>query len=315
MMPSISNDGFWTIRGLVSGMLRIDTLLYFGIGVLFLVISLGMMVIVPDSTGKLIEPLVRVMVALAATTIAAGIPGLFELKIKSPGSLLVIRVTGALIVFLIVLAIHPRPNETAAAIEVALLFLTPFLIQYAFKRSGIRTSIISVVLLSVLAIIIEAAFFSQLVGSRTLTLPSQVLPDKRLEGAYLRGASREQCETTGCHQNLKILHGTPVLQGSDLSGKHDELHLLLDVEWNKWEGPADVFSRNYRGSMYFVLEYVCQDAQLTFYDSGLEDYSLKPGKDFLSWLFGFVEIPFSLDDFTVRQAVAERARENLLRCT
>jgi hypothetical protein len=273
------------------------------------------MVLVPSSTNQSIKLGIRVILALAAMLIAAGIPGLFGLNISSRNKLLAIQITGALIVFLIVLAVHPNPNETAAAIEVTLLFLAPFLIRHVYKRFEMHPSTPSLALLSVLVIMTEAAFFSQIAGSMILTLPPEYPQETgAFNEIYLRGASRAACKDTSCHQNLRALSGTAVRKRADSSDKQDELHILLDVEWNKWEGPFDLFSRNYRGYMYFIVKYGCTGDHLEFYGSSLDDYSLRPGKAFSSWLIGFVEIPFSLDDSTVRRAVEKRAQEVLLEC-
>jgi len=275
----------------------LDTLLSLAFGVLFLLISLIVNLAFPAAQESMV---VRVTLALAAAAVAVAIPGLFNLQ-WSPVRALRIKIAGGLIIFLIVLSVQPEPAQTAAAIEVTLLFLTPQILRHSFKKFGMRVSQLSWVLLSVLFIAGEAAFFSELAGGQVATLPSDGQVQTNIfAGADLKG--EKQCNA--CYQHLWVRPEGDKIVIIDVyePTQHKEAHVLLEVEWSKWER-VPLLRRNYEGIVYYIVDEQC--------NAKLRDNAFKPGKIVLSWLIGFAEIPFLLDDNGVRRAIEKNCQTEI----
>ena len=118
----------------VAGKIKINTALAFLFGIVFLLIALCVSLVFPQSDRAMTKVILRIIVALSAASIAAGIPGLFALSFLSPGKMLTVRITGALLIFLIVCGIDAQPSEAAVFIEMTLILLTPALIQQGLRR-------------------------------------------------------------------------------------------------------------------------------------------------------------------------------------
>ena len=163
------------MRDWISGKLRIDTLVSIALGIVFLLIVLILRLMAPRVEGMAIERAIQVTLALSAAGIATGIPGLLNssMDIKSPRKAFTIKITGGLVVFLVVFAVHPKPAQTVAAIELLLIFLTPLLLRHSLRRYRVRLSKASLTVLTALVMAAAAALFSELVGGRTLALASR----------------------------------------------------------------------------------------------------------------------------------------------
>jgi hypothetical protein len=308
------------MRDLIVGRIKINTLFAFAVGTALLVLTLMVRLAFPMSNDA--EFPVRVTSALAAAAIAAGIPGLFQFAVSSPRKALTIRVTGAFVIFLVVLSMNASRAETVAVIEATLIFLTPLLIRHILRKYRIRIEKPYLVLLSALMVVGAAAFFSQ-TSSPSLPNPpatSEPLPATSEQGDVfakydLKGGKKGTPACVSCQQNMWVLRTRSLRKEADSQGK---LHVLLDVEWRKWEDKPEL-NRNYKGSIYYTVDYECKTDQAGDVDPKLIGYELKPGNTVLSWLIGFVEIPFLLADGVVNREIARRitekvVEEKLLQC-
>ena len=297
------------MRDLIVGRIRINTLLAFAFGTVFLVVTLMVRLAFPMSNDA--ESAVQVTSALAAAAIVAGIPGLFQFAVSSPGKALTIRATGSLIVFLIVLSMNSSRAETVAVIEATLIFFTPLLIRHILRKYRIRIEKPFLVLLSALMVVGAAAFFSETAGAGLPNLP----PDRPIQRDVFTGydlMGSKGCAT--CFQNLWVRENTRFTKGgADSSDRHPRLDMLLEVEWRRW-GQFPLLERNYQGHIYYTVDYKCDAGRADVYGSRLIGYSLKPGKIALSWLIGFAEIPFLLDDGMVNGKIESLAQERLRLC-
>jgi hypothetical protein len=297
----------------VAGKIKINTALAFLFGIVFLLIALCVSLVCPQSDRAMTKVILRIIVALSAASIAAGIPGLFALSFLSPGKMLTVRITGALLIFLIVCGIDAQPSEAAVFIEMTLILLTPALIQQGLRRQlKMKVTPSTLFLLSAAFILCEAAFFSQLTGGRVPEFPP-VPPDVTSERDIFKG--KDLLRTN--QQHLWVLQNSRVYVGkgenSDATTLH-ELHLLLTVEWQRWE-KFPQFPRNYKGQIYYRIVYQCQGDEFAHSMTVLVGSSLKPGRIVLSWLIGFVEIPFLLDDIVVREKIERMVRKELSLCS
>ena len=206
-----------------------------------------------------------------------------------------------------------QPSEAAVFIEMTLILLTPALIQQGLRRQlKMKVTPSTLFLLSAAFILCEAAFFSQLTGGRVPEFPP-VPPDVTSERDIFKG--KDLLRTN--QQHLWVLQNSRVYVGkgenSDATTLH-ELHLLLTVEWQRWE-KFPQFPRNYKGQIYYRIVYQCQGDEFAHSMTVLVGSSLKPGRIVLSWLIGFVEIPFLLDDIVVREKIERMVRKELSLCS
>jgi hypothetical protein len=296
-------------QDLVIGKIKISTLLTFAFGTVFLLITLVVRLAFPVSSNA--EIAVQVPTALAAAAITAGIPGLFRFSASSPGKALTIRATGSLLVFLIVLALHSSRAQTVALIEGTLIFFTPLLIRHTLRKYRIRIGKPSLVLLSILMVVGEAAFFSETTATRLPDLPSNQVVQRGDSAGYDLINSKD-CKS--CYQHLWVRENTRFTkQDADSLSHHPRLDMQLEIEWRRW-GQIPLLERNYQGRAHFTVDYVCNGSQADIYGSRLIGYSLKPGKIVLSWLIGFAEIPFLLDDGMVNGEIEHLVQERLSPC-
>ena len=285
------------IRDVIIGKIKINTLLAFAFGTVFLLVTLMVRLVFPMSTGA--EATIQVASALAAAGIAAGIPGLFQFAVSSPGKALTIRATGALVVFLVVLSMNASRAETVAVIEVTLIFFTPLLIRHILRKYRIRIEKPALVLLSALMMVGAAAFFSETTGGRLPDLPSGYPIQSGLFAEY---DLKNSTDCKSCRQHLWVRENDRFVRKEvNPSDKHTQLHVLLEVEWLKWE-KTPMLERDYQGHIYYTVDYKCNADRVDVYGAKLIGYSLAPGKYPLSWLIGFVEIPYLLTG--VREAEA-----------
>lgn len=295
------------MRDWVQGKIKIDTLLAFLFGISFLIIALIVSWLFPQMGETMI---LQVIVALSAAAITAGIPGLFTLNFLSPGKVLTIKMTGALLIFMIVCAVDAEPRQSIAFIQMSLILLTPLWIRQGVKRQKVKITKATLSLLSAAFMLCEAAFFSQLAGGRLPQFPYKP-QGTQVENNVLSGQ-----DLIGTNQQKVWVPDTKLVKVIEIEGgidhKPDELHLLLDVEWAKWE-KFPTFPRNYRGQIYYRMRYQCQGGKFTQRDVEF-DYSLKPGKIVLSWLIGFIEIPFLLDENTVEKIIQRVFTGAMLYC-
>lgn len=312
------------MQDLVVGKIKINTLLAFAFGTVFLVVTLMVRLAFPMSNDA--ETAVQVTSALAAAAIAAGIPGLFQFSVSSPGKALTIRATGSLIVFLIVLSMNASRAETVAAIEATLIFFTPLLLRHGLRKYRVRIGRPSLVLLSALMVIGEAAFFSETAGAGLPNLPSGYPIQSGIFAGY---DLKNSAACRSCQQHMWIRENDrfvrkevtrPVLLdiesrawGGNPPDKHTQLHLLLAVEWRKWE-MLPMLERDYQGHIYYTVDYKCNVDRIDVYSAKLVGYKLAPGKRPLSWLIGFVEIPFTLDVETMDGKIEQKVRETSRLC-
>lgn len=148
----------------------------------------------------------------------------------------------------------------------------------------------------------EAALFSELAGGRLPQLPpGRREPVDLFAHEDLRGSN----DCSSCLQHLWVREDDLIISKSDGSERHQQIDLVLEVEWMKWE-KVPLLKRNYEGSLYYTLDEWCNATQT--------DTSLKPGRIVLSWLIGFIEISFLSDDVTVRRNIEKIAREKITQC-
>lgn len=293
---------------LVVGKIKISTLLAFIFGATFLLITLVVRLTFPVSSGA--EIAVQVPTALAAAAITAGIPGLFRFTASSPGKALTIRATGSLLVFLIVLAMHSSPAQTIALIEGALIFFTPLVIRHGLRKYRIRIGKPSLVLLSTLMVLGEAAFFSETAGARLPDLPSdhQVYHRDDFVGYDLVG-SRDSLSNLWVQDDARFARGAV-----DPTDGRQRLEMTLKVEWRRSVEWIPILRRNYGGRVYYTVDYRCDADQIATYPSRLKGYSLRPGRNVPSWLLGFAEIPFLLNDRMANGKIERLVQERLRPC-
>lgn len=201
--------------------------------------------------------------------------------------------------------------------QFALLVLTPFLLRAGLTYINLTVSKVTLIVLSTLFILGEAALFSTLAAGRPLTLPTaEVLQSDIFIGKYLKG--EEKCSTGEqlCHNLVKVT-GEDIWIDKMEDGDLDKLHIRLSVQWDKRERVPDLF-RNYRGTLYYRIDYKCNNRGETprIEPPELVAYSLGPGRNALSWLIGFVEIPFILiGDQAIQENVEDITEKNGLPCT
>ena len=204
-------------------------------------------------------------------------------------------------------------SKLKVVFEAVSIFLTPLLIREGFARANIAIGQVALIVLSALLIIGEAALFSMFPGRQMSELPTGYPQETGIfANTYLRGYTDCRDKEPKCLNRLRVARDANVRVETASSAEMDTLHILLDIEWDKWE-KFPTFPRNYRGKIYYTIVYDCDAAVVE--RPTLAGYSLMPGSILLSWLIGFVEIPFVLEnDSTIVKHIHEISVERDLIC-
>jgi hypothetical protein len=86
--------------------IKLDVLLAFVFGVIFLSVLLAVAIYAPDPAPALLVTVTKIIIALAAAGVAATIPGFLEVKF-SPSTAVVVRAGGAIAVFVLIFFFVP----------------------------------------------------------------------------------------------------------------------------------------------------------------------------------------------------------------
>ncbi|MEZ4864832.1 MAG: hypothetical protein R3C14_26200 [Caldilineaceae bacterium] len=189
-------------------------------------------------------------------------------------------------------------SKLAAGLGMMVIILTPFLLGEYLPMVNLRLRRRSLWGVAALVILCEAALFSSMTGAHLTNLYEQLpAPERKYrnifteENKYLHDSSFIE---------VKVLPDKPqqinVIRDTDASP--GPLHVFVTVEISKTLAMPP-FPRNYTGQFIYAIHYTCtEDGNPEIDIPKLKAHWLKPGSMTLSWLIGFMEIPFLMDDDT-----------------
>ncbi len=193
-------------------------------------------------------------------------------------------------------------QKLALAFQFTFLALIPFLLPKIFPKINISANRLKLVIFSTVLILGFSALFSMLPGG---SIPNPPKSATRIHKVFVDD-----------YVDLRSSDFNELRVTKDIVLTVRETHVLLDVEWDKQER-VPFLQRNYKGQLYYKVRYRCGDSkkpQLKGHPE-LLGYQLKPGRIVLSWLIGFIEIPFVLDtDKTVPETIQEALQGNSELC-
>jgi len=211
-------------------------------------------------------------------------------------------------------------REFVILLLATIILLTPFLLRAGLIRLRITMQRLSLVLLSIFLMAGEAALFSEIVGGRTPTLVAgRTIDASAFLGHYLRG--EQGClmaaQTDLCYTQVKVKgQATDAqlrIQTSDWESPY--LFLYLNVEWRvreEWPG----LQRYFTGTMLFTSQYKCEADRPVLRELSLKAASFTPAQRLLSWLVGFIQIPYLRDaDSTILNKVEDILVTQVNLCT
>lgn len=188
-------------------------------------------------------------------------------------------------------------SKLAAGLGFLVILLTPFLLRQYLPMINVQLRRGSLWVVAVIVILGEAALFSAMTGAHLTDLNNNLpKPERKYtdifeqENKYLHNSNFIE---------IKVLPDEPqqVNVTRDTDASPGPLHVFATVEISKTLAMPP-FPRNYTGQVIYTVDYTCDlragnpDLDLP----KLKTYWLKPGSMTLSWLIGFVEIPFLMDD-------------------
>ncbi len=179
------------------------------------------------------------------------------------------------------------------------ILLTPFLLRAGLTRLRIPMQTVSLVLISCLLMGGEAALFSEIIGgSEPELVEGNPLDASMLLGQYLRG-SKGCLELAKKHCNTQVeVKGETFdaqirVQKSDWETPH--LFVYLNVKWAAREELPGL-QRYFAGTMLFTAQYRCEAGTPILRKLKLKDTFFAPSSRVLSWLTGFIQIPYLRDE-------------------
>lgn len=203
-------------------------------------------------------------------------------------------------------------REFVLLLQFAVLLLTPFIVRAVFTRLRLAPRIPTLILVSVLFVLAEAALFSEMAGGvhrdRGKGEITGTLMLEKLTPVESYGVSPAVFSGT-----LKSTPNNKVtVKGGATEAAVTRLEPLayvqLDVEW---DAKDPWFHRNYEGTVFFIYQFQCNDGALglELLDSGA---SFHPRRDLRSWLVGFAQIPYLRDrDIDIEGAIERFVRDAL----
>lgn len=246
---------------------------------------------------------------------SAGSTGSVENLFKQVAvSVIVAMITAKITAFIIDWALL---QKVTVILQFAFLILIPFLLRKGFSRVNMPASRTSIIILSIIFIASFSAFFSMFPGSSLPKPPNAEFQSHNVftdDHEYLRGSGN--CRPS-CLNRLRV-DQDKILTVREQDGSLGPAHILLDVEWDKWER-VPFLQRNYKGTLYYRVQYQCDNStakpQINKQPE-LLGYQLRPGRIVLSWLIGFIEIPFVLDtEKDIPRRIQEALQSNSEICT
>ena len=203
-------------------------------------------------------------------------------------------------------------REFVLLLQFAVLLLTPFIVRAVFTRLRLAAGIPTLLLVSVLFVLAEAALFSEIVGGirhnrgkgeitgtlmlETLTPVESYSVDPAVFSGTLKSTSNNKVTVKGGARGAIVTRLQPLA------------YVLLDVEW---DAKDPWFHRNYAGTVLFIYQFRCYDGVMDL-DLLNTSASFQPGRDLRSWLVGFAQIPYLGDrDTNIEGAVAGLVRDTL----
>lgn len=203
-------------------------------------------------------------------------------------------------------------REFVLLLQFAVLLLTPFIVRAAFTRLRLVARIPTLILVSILLVLAEAALFSEIAGgirrdrgkgeiSGTLML-EKLAPmgsygvNPAVFSGTLKDTSNNKVTVKGGATEAVVTRLEPLA------------YVQIDVEW---DAKDPWFHRNYEGTIFFIYQFHCNDGALglELLESGA---SFHPRRDLRSWLVGFAQIPYMRDrDVDIEGEVEGFVRDTL----
>lgn len=208
-------------------------------------------------------------------------------------------------------------------LQFILVISSPIIVWVILKRTRIQINYLFKVLVCLLIASALAALFSTLTYSQPLEVPQTgiALNETSYTGEYLRGESdcRQKPKPDQCLTQIRI-QGEQVYLVPKPNQSSKELHVLLDINWSKWE-KFPTLPRNYQGRVHYVMSFECNfsngESSVTNISSPIRvQYSMAPKSIVLSYLIGFIEIPFlfPLDNTVPHNIIKETRKQAMTIC-
>ncbi|MCB0110306.1 MAG: hypothetical protein KDE53_30510, partial [Caldilineaceae bacterium] len=196
------------------------------------------------------------------------------------------------------------------------IIMTPFLLRAGAVRFRLPMRRVGLVVVSALLMMGEAALFSEIVGGT----PRAITAGERIDATpfvqrYLYG-SAGCLERNSCKNQVKVKGQAQDAQVFVEAREWEAPYIFvqLNVEWGAREEIPGL-RRNYEGQMIFASQFKCTmegaaPNKLKLRELSLDNSALRPSRGVLSWIIGFIQIPY-LSDETATMTVRNNV-ENIL---
>lgn len=205
-------------------------------------------------------------------------------------------------------------------LQFILVIFLPIIVWHLLRRMQNHLHYIFKTLICVLITFAVAALFSTLTYAQPIEIPreGQILNGTFYTGKYLRGSSNCRQKPSQCLNKVEI-EGEQIYRVSK-TRQNDELHIILDIDWSKWE-KFPTLPRNYKGRVYYIIPFKCDSSIgssriAEIYEPEITKYSIAPKSIVLSYFVGFVEIPFLFSgENTIPRNITKITREQRVICS
>lgn len=205
-------------------------------------------------------------------------------------------------------------------LQFILVIFLPIVVWHLLRRMQAHLHYIFKTLICVLITFATAALFSTLTYAQPLEIPqeAQIINGTFYTGKYLRGSSNCRQKLSQCLNKIEI-EGEQIYRVPK-TRQNDELHIILDINWSKWE-KFPTLPRNYKGRVYYTIPFKCDSFDgnsriAEIYEPNRIKYSITPKSIVLSYFIGFVEIPFLFSgDYTLSRNIIKITREQRVICS